>query len=413
MGQIIPFKCVTQQIFSLAVAVDLPLGVEIHDIFHEVQVAERHSGFQTVDADAAVSPEHIVHMQLPNPLLCLLLESFRAGSEIGVFISKQLIGNLAGEQHPQIRMLVDVLAHQIHTNGSTDGGNIIGSQQRHHVRQCCQHILLGDNHLGVVSPQVIRHLLGIFQVDGIDVHANGKGADGLFQVSRRHGTHQAGIQAAGQQEANRRVRVQPLENTGFQLVVNLLAGGFHIVLHQGGGFADIPVADELAILIIMPRREGKNTPAQPHQILRLTGEDDFFAGQIPIVQWADADGVTGGNQLPRCPVIENHGKLCIQHPKHIRAVLPVQGQQQLAIGLTLEGIPLLFQLLFQQTEAIQFPIAHHRIPEGRKRLHSVFIQPHDGEAVETQKAITQIQDAGHVRASGNGSFKIAAHFFFA
>ena len=47
-----------------------------------------------------------------------LLESFRAGSEVGIFISKQLIGNLAGEQHPQIRMLVNVLGAAISGAGT-------------------------------------------------------------------------------------------------------------------------------------------------------------------------------------------------------------------------------------------------------------------------------------------------------
>ena len=228
-------------------------------------------------------------------------------------------------------MLMDVFAHQIHADGGADGGDIVGAQQRHHLRQGLQHILLRDNNLGVLSPQVVRHLLGILQIDGVNIHADGEGLDGLFQIPGRHGAHQAGIQAAGKQKAHRDVGVQPLDDTRLQLVVDLAAGGLHVVVDQGDRLADIPVADELFVHIIVPRRERQNAVAQAHQVLRLAGEDDLAALQIAIVQRADADGVPGGNQLLLCAVIDDQGKLRIQHAEHVGAVLPVQRQQQLAV----------------------------------------------------------------------------------
>ena len=76
-------------------------------------------------------------------------------------------------------MLVDVFAHQIHADGGADGGNIVSAQKLHHIRQRFQHVFFRNNDLGMVGTDVVCHLFGVFQIDGIDVHADGKGFDGF------------------------------------------------------------------------------------------------------------------------------------------------------------------------------------------------------------------------------------------
>ena len=112
LGEPVSFKGFAQEIFAHAVFVQLFLRIDGHDILHKVQVAEGHPGLQGVHRDAPVRPEHIVHMQLPEPLLRLLLEGPGVGGVVGVLVAEQLIGDLPGEDHPDIRALMDGPAYQ-------------------------------------------------------------------------------------------------------------------------------------------------------------------------------------------------------------------------------------------------------------------------------------------------------------
>ena len=57
----------------------------------------------------------------------------------------------------------------------------------------------------------ISGFLCIFEVDGIQVHADGERADLLAEELGRDRADEAGIEAAGEQEAERRVRVSTAE----------------------------------------------------------------------------------------------------------------------------------------------------------------------------------------------------------
>ena len=63
-------------------------------------------------------------MQLPDAFLGFRLEGFSGGCEVGVLVAKQLIGNLTGQQDANIRILMDVLADQVHTDAGTDGRDV-------------------------------------------------------------------------------------------------------------------------------------------------------------------------------------------------------------------------------------------------------------------------------------------------
>ena len=301
---------------------------------------------------------------------------------------------------------MDGLAAEVHAHAGPNGGDVIGPQQGDHLFQGVQHLLAGHVHLGMVRADVIRHFSGVFQINGILVHANGESADLLPQHQRADGAHQRGIQSAGEQEAQWSVGVQPLIHTGDQLVADGAADGLQIVMTILRNSGQVGVADELAVCVIMPRREGADLLAEADEVFGLAGEHDAAVIQIAVEQRPDADGVPGGDEGIRLVVIDDHGELRVQLGKHRKAVFPVQRQNDLAVAAALEFVALLRQLPLQGTEAVQLPVAHHHIAVQLKGLHAGLGQAHDGQPVETQPARAGVHDLGHVGATGNGPVKI-------
>ena len=283
LGEPVSFKSFAQEIFAHAVFVQLFLRIDGHDILHKVQVAEGHPGLQGVHRDAPVRPEHIVHMQLPEPLLRLLLEGPGVGGVVGVLVAEQLIGDLPGEDHPDIRPLMDGLAYQVHPNAGPDGGDVIGAQQLHHRLQAVQHVLAGDDDLRVVAADVIRHLAGVFQVDGVGVHADGEGADRGTAPPGGDGAHQGGVQPAGQEKAHLGVGDQSLLHSGDELFPDVGADSVHAVPADALHLGNVPVAHKSAILIVVPWREGGNCFRNAYKILRLAGKNDGSNVVISVV----------------------------------------------------------------------------------------------------------------------------------
>ena len=125
------------------------------------------------------------------------------------------------------------LQHEVHAHAGADGGDVIGAQQRQITvfaayRSTSWRVMM---YLGVIGADVIGHFAGVFQIDGILVHADGESADGLLpQHLGADGAHQRGIQAAGEQEAQRGIGVQPLIHTGDQLIADGAADGLQIIM---------------------------------------------------------------------------------------------------------------------------------------------------------------------------------------
>ena len=123
------------------------------------------------------------------------------------------------------------------------------------------------------------------------------------------------------------------------------------------------------------------------------------------VQRADADGIPGGNEPVPLPVVEHQGKLCVQHLEHVQAMLPVEGQEDLAIRPAVEHIALLLQGFLQGAEPVQLPVAHHRDPAQDEGLHPCLLQAHNGQPVEEQVPRGGLQGPGHIRSPGFGLLK--------
>ena len=265
-------------------------------------------------------------MQLPDALLGFLLKRLGGWGKVGVLVAEQLVGDLAGEQNPDVSHLMDGLAHQIHADAGTDGGDVEGSQQLHHRFQRGENVLLGDDDLGMVAVDVIRDLFRVFQVNGVLTHADGKGADGLFAFPGGDGAHQRRIQSAAEQEADLGVGHQTLLHTGHQLVVDVGADRFQIIGKHMVYRCDVAVADEFPVAVIMSRRKRQDFVGQPHQIFRFAGKQDRAVSVVAVIQRANADRVAGGDKFFLLSVIENAGKLRVQLGKHADAILFVHGQ---------------------------------------------------------------------------------------
>ena len=196
LGQPVALKRLAQQILALAVGVQLFGRVDTHDVTHKIQITERHAGLEAVHADGAVRAQHVVHIQLADALLALGLECGGGRRVVGVLVAEQLIGDLAGQQHADVGVLVDVLTDQIDAHRRADGGNIPGAEHGDDLFQRVQHDVAVDDDLGVVGVQVVGHLLGVFQVNGVLTHADSERADRLAQLLGRDRADQARIKTA-------------------------------------------------------------------------------------------------------------------------------------------------------------------------------------------------------------------------
>ena len=260
--QIVALKRVAEQILALAVFVEFQLRVDGHDVFDKVEVSERDSGLERVDADAAVGAEDIVHVKLADALFGLLLELLRRGREVGVLIAKQLVGNFARQNHAQVGVFVDPLAKKIHAHARADGRNIIRAQHPNDLFEAVQHLLLRHIDLGVLASDVVCHLLGIFEVDRVLAHADGKRADRRIRLACGNCADERRIEAAREQEPDLRIRHEALFDAANELIVNLGADHIQIIVANCFRLCDVAVADELAVLVVMSGRERHDLVAE-------------------------------------------------------------------------------------------------------------------------------------------------------
>ena len=179
------------------------------------------------------------------------------------------------------------------------------------------------------------------------------------------------------------------------------AHGVQIVIAKLLYFCDIIVADELAVLVVMSRRERHDLIAHAHQILRLAGKDDHALLVIAVVQRADTDRVSGGDELLRLAVKQDQGILRVQHFEHLHAVLLVQRQQDLTVGAAAEGIALFQQLGLAGLIAVDLTVADHIAAIHLEGLHPLRRQAHDGQTVKAQQAVAGVYDAAVVGAAGD------------
>ena len=297
---------------------------------------------------------------------------------------------------------MDPFAHQVHAHAGPDGGNVKRTQHLDHEIKGVQHLLTGHDDLGVVTSDIVGHDAGVFQVDRILPHTDGKSADGRFALPRGNGADERGIQPAGKQESDLGVCHKAFFYAGYQLFMDIGAHGLQIVIANLVHFGDIIIADELAVLIIMSRRERHDFIAHAYEVFRLAGKYDHAFLVVAVIERPNTDGVSGGDKLLAFAVKQDQRKFCIQQLEHLRTVFPVERQKDLAIGAALESIAFRLQLCFTRFIAVYFAVADHITAIQCKRLHPFRRKPHNGKPMETQQTVTGIDDTAVIRAAGNG-----------
>ena len=409
--QPVALKGLAQQVLALAVAVQLLFRVDGHDVAHKIQIPKGHAGLDAVGGNAAVGPQDVVHVQLPDALLAFLLEGVGGGGVVGVLVAEQLIGDLTGQQHPDVGLLVDGLAQQVHAHAGADGGDVPGAQQADDLFQTVDDHVPVDDDLVVLAAQIFSGLARILQVDGVGVHADGKGADGLVQLLGGNGAHQRGIQTAGKQEAYRSICIQTLLHACDQLFADVPQHGVHIVLHGGGHIGDVLIADEAAIAVVAADGEGTDVVAPANEVLHLGGEGNLVAGLgVAVEQRTDADGVAGGDEPVLAGIVHDERELGIHVAEHIQTIFIVQRQQDLTVAVRLELVAPALQDFFFKAEAVQLAVAHHAVGTAVERLHAFRRQAHDGKAAKAHQTERPFHHTLVVRAAHDRAQQVFLEF---
>ena len=94
------------------------------------------------------------------------------------------------------------LTEQIHSHACTDSGDVIGPEEVDNVLKGSYHIVLGYDHLCMLTSYVVSHLLCVFQVDSVGIHSDSKGAYRLIHFTLGNSADQRGVQSARQQKAH-------------------------------------------------------------------------------------------------------------------------------------------------------------------------------------------------------------------
>ena len=308
-------------------------------------------------------------MKLADALFGLLLEFFGGWRKIGVLVAEQLVGNFACQNHAQIGVFVNPLAKKIHAHARADGRNIIRAEHPDDLFQTIEHLLLRHIDLGVLASDVVCHLLGIFEVDRVLAHADGKRADGRIRLACGNRADERRIKTAREQEPDLRIGHEALFHAANELVVNLRAHRVQIIVTDRLRLCDVAVADELAVLVVMSGRERHDLIAEGNEVLWLAGEDDHALFVIAVIERPDTDGVARGDILFRASVVKNQRKLRVKHFKHVHAVLKVQRKQNLAVRAA-DELVFLLELLFELLEPVNLAVADHIASVALKRLHA-------------------------------------------
>ena len=193
--------------------------------------------------------------------------------------------------------------------------------------------------------------------------------------------------------------------------MDVLADGVHVVRPAEAGTGGVGVADKPSPVPVVSRREREDLLTQAHQLLGLAGEENAAVRTAAIEEGPDANGVPGCDEIIPLGIVDDEGELRVQPGKHVQPVLPVHGQQELAVAAAAEGVAPLLQLCALPPPAVELPVAHHLVRPQGEGLHPTLVQPHNGQTAKAQPAGGGFRHPGHVRAPGIGPVQTGQDLF--
>ena len=189
------------------------------------------------------------------------------------------------------------------------------------------------------------------------------------------------------------------------------AGSLNIVVTYFVNFSYVAIANKLAVLIKMSRRERHNLFAKTDKVFGFARKHNVSVIGIAVKQRTYTERVACGDIFIGFCIVNNQRIFGVKHSEHIRAVFLIQRQQQFAVGIADETIPFFFEFLFQFSEPVYLAVADDIVTPKRKRLHTAFVKSHDSKSVKAQKPLARINDTGHIGASGDGLVKARLKIF--
>ncbi len=411
MGQQILERFAQDVLLDLALAAHLVRGVEAHRHVHELLVEEGHAALHAPGGHGFVGPQAVIQMQSGEfaHRLLVKLPGVRRFVEVEV-AAEQLVGAFAREHHLDAHGL-DVTGHQIHGGGGADGGDVIGLEVIDDVPQGIQAFLHGEVDLVVDGAQVIGHLAGggkiwrAFQADGEGVQL---GPPGLALVIVFHpaggvelgdGGDDGRIQPAGEQHAVGHVAHQLALDRRFQrgLELRLVAD---VVLDRAV-FHPVALVPGFKLAILAPqvvsRREGFDALAHRHQRLHLGGDIEVAVLVAAGVEGDDPHVVATNQVGILLRVVEDKGEDAVEIVQEGRALLLVEGEQHLTVGVGLElevDLEVFLQLLVVVDLAVD---RQHMGAFGVVERLGAVARVDDGQALMHQNGLVGAVDAGPVR----------------
>ena len=218
------------------------------------------------------------------------------------------------------------------------------------------------------------------------------------------GADERRVEAAGEQETDRGIRIQTLFHAVHQQAAQLgtdFRFCFHGEISDVGG---VRILDELTVDPVVAGREGKNLIAHADQVFRLAGEGHTAAANLSVIERTDTDGIPCSNQFLLFAIPEDQGELRIQGFEHFHAIFPVEGKQDFTVTFAFQVIGF-HETGPQGTEAVQLAVADHIVVVQPEGLHTFLVQAHDGQTVKTKDAAGDIHQAAHIRTTGDGPVK--------
>ena len=106
--------------------------------------------------------------------------------------------------------------------------------------------------------------------------------------------------------------------------MDVFTDGLEVIVANFFDFGDVAVAGEFAVLIVVARRERHNAMAQADEVFRLAGKHNVAAFAVPVVERADADGVTRSDEAIGLGIVNNQGELGVELLEHLGALFFVE-----------------------------------------------------------------------------------------
>ena len=103
--------------------------------------------------------------------------------------------------------------------------------------------------------------------------------------------------------------------------MDFLTDCLYIILTDFLCSANVMIADECSVFVIMSRWKRADLLTESNQIFSFTGKNKNSFFVISVIEWTNSDGISRRKIASGLSVIDNTRELRIQHTEHLCSVL--------------------------------------------------------------------------------------------